>query len=408
MNAAMKNRDFIIISLNPWYTPLSSTSKRIATELSKNNRVLYINPPLDRKTILTRRHDSLLEKHINVIRGTEDPMVQIAPNFWNYYPKTVLESVNWIPSTRIFSLFNYLNNKKIAKYIQAAAEELDFSNYILINDKDLFRGFYLKELLQPDTYLYYDRDYILAVDYWRKHGVTLEPQLAQKSDLIVTHSDYLMGLLKPYNKNIFNVGSGIDISMFDSSKEYLVPDELKTLKGPLLGYVGALTSARLDEDAFIQIARQRPDWTLVLVGPEDEVFKNSELHSLKNVNFCGRKQLEEIPSYINAMTVCLNPQVINDITIGNYPLKIDEYLALGKPVVATKTLGMKPFEDYTYLVEPKGDYIKQIEKAIQENSFDQSKRRIALARSHNWSCIVKNIFEAISESKTKYGSGHQN
>lgn len=404
----MKNRDFIIISLNPWYTPLSSTSKRVATELAKTNRVLYINPPLDRKTLITRRNDPLLEKHINVVKGAEKEMVQIGPNFWNYYPKTVLESVNWIPSTRIFSWFNYLNNKRIAKYIRTAAEELGFSNYVLINDKDLFRGFYLKELLHPDVYMYYDRDYILGVDYWRKHGATLEPRLAGKSDLIVTHSDHLMGLLKPYNHNIFNVGSGIDIAMFDHEKQYPIPEDLKSIKGPMLGYVGALTSARLDEDAFLRIANERPDWTLILVGPEDEVFQNSSLHSLKNVLFCGRKKLEEIPAYIKAMDVCLNPQVINDITIGNYPLKIDEYLALGKPVVATRTVGMRPFEDYVYLAEPQGDYISLIDRAMKEDGQVEAQRRIALAQSHSWHHILNHIFEAINTTRTSHGISCQN
>jgi len=404
----MKNRDFIIISLNPWYTPLSSTSKRVAAELAKTNRVLYINPPLDRKTIMTRREDPLLARHINVVKGTEEEMVQIGPRFWNYYPKTVLESVNWIPNTKVFSWFNYLNNKRVARYIQAAAKELGFSNYVLINDKDLFRGFYLKELLQPDVYMYYDRDYILGVDYWRKHGAALEPRLAGKSDLIVTHSDHLMGLLKPYNANIFNVGSGIDISMFDSEKVYPVPEDLKTVKGPMLGYVGALTSARLDEEAFLQIAQSRPDWTLVLVGPEDDAYRASKLHDLKNVLFCGRKNLEEIPAYIHAMTVCLNPQVINDITIGNYPLKIDEYLALGKPVVATRTVGMRPFEDYVYLAEPHGDYVSLIERAIKEDDETEAKRRIALARSHSWEHILDHIFEAIHKTKSTHGVSCQN
>jgi len=404
----MKNRDFVIISLNPWYTPLSSTSKRVASELAKNNRVLYINPPLDRKTLMTKHDDPLLQKHLKIIKGMENEMVQIGASFWNYYPKTILESVNWIPSTKVFSWFNYINNKRIAKYIQAAVESLGFSNYVLINDKDLFRGFYLKELLHPDVYMYYDRDYILGVDYWRKHGAELEPKLAGKSDLIVTHSDHLMSLLKPYNKYIYNVGSGIDVSMFDSKKQYPVPEELKPVEGPVLGYVGALTSARLDEEAFLRIAQERPNWTLALVGPEDEVFQNSTLHSMKNVLFCGRKKIEEIPAYISAMTVCLNPQVINDITIGNYPLKIDEYLALGKPVVATRTIGMRPFEGYVYLAEPYGDYVSLIEKAINEDNQIEIQRRISLAHSHSWECILNNIFEAIKTTKSQHGASCQN
>lgn len=402
----MKNRDFILISLNPWYTPLSSTSKHVARELAKKNRVLYINPPLDRKTMVTRRNDPLLQKHIKVIKGEESGLVEIIPNLWNYYPNTVLESVNWIPNTKVFSWFNHINNKRIASSIQDAIEQLGFSDFILINDKDLFRGYYLKELLKPQVYLYYDRDYILGVDYWRKHGTTLEPLLAKKSDLIVTHSDHFMEILKPYNSNIYNVGSGIDLSLFDINKHYSLPLDMHSFSSPIIGYVGALTSARLDLKAFEQVAEERPQWTMVLVGPEDEAFSSSKLHSMSNVVFCGRKTIEEIPAYISHMDVCLNLQVINDITIGNYPLKIDEYLAMGRPVVATRTRGMKPFEPYTFLGEAGGNYIPLIEKALKaDEAFRQ--KGLAFAKSHSWENILNNIYAAI-DNTLKRNNGHCN
>jgi glycosyltransferase involved in cell wall biosynthesis len=344
---------------------------------------------------------------MEVIRGKEKNLVEIAPNLWNYFPEAVLESVNWIPSTKVFSWFNHINNRRLAASIRSATRQLGFSEFILINDKDLFRGYYLKELLRPEVYLYYDRDYILGVDYWRKHGAALEPRLAGKSDLIVTHSDYLMSLLKPFNDNIYNVGSGIDIDMFDAGRAYQVPAEMTSMKSPVIGYVGALTSVRLDVEALIRIARERPQWTMVLVCPEDEVFRQSELHGMDNVLFCGRKKLAEIPAYIHAMDVCVNPQVINDITIGNYPLKIDEYLAMGKPVVATSTIGMRPFVDHVYLGEPGGDYTALIERALQEDSEAATQRRIGFARTHSWENILKNIYDAIENTMTaQHGSGN--
>jgi glycosyltransferase involved in cell wall biosynthesis len=162
--------------------------------------------------------------------------------------------------------------------------------------------------------------------------------------------------------------------------------------------VGALTSVRLDVEAFLKIAKSRPDWTMVLVGPEDDVFKQSELHQMQNVIFCGRKNIREIPAYIQAMDVCLNLQVINDITIGNYPLKIDEYLALGKPVVATRTIGMKPFINEVYMTEEGGDYAGLIEQALHENNAEKIRRRISLAEKHSWKNVLENIYQAIEKT----------
>ena len=61
------------------------------------------------------------------------------------------------------------------------------------------RCFYLKELLQPSISIYYSRDYMLAVDYWKKHGEKLEPLLIAKSDLCVANSTYLSDYCKQYN-----------------------------------------------------------------------------------------------------------------------------------------------------------------------------------------------------------------
>ncbi|HAI83429.1 MAG TPA: glycosyl transferase family 1, partial [Chitinophagaceae bacterium] len=87
-------------------------------------------------------------------------------------------------------------------------------------------------------------------------------------------------------------------------------------------------------------ATAKPEWSLVLVGPEDEAFKQSALHQLPNVHFLGSKQPEALPEYVAAFDVCINPQLLNEVTIGNYPRKVDEYLAMGKPVVATQTEAM--------------------------------------------------------------------
>ena len=74
-------------------------------------------------------------------------------------------------------------------------------------------------------------------------------------------------------------------------------------------------------------------YSIVLVGPEDEDFMKSKLHQIENIFFLGSKSEVELSSYINGFDVAINPQLVNMMTIGNYPRKIDEYLAMGKPIV---------------------------------------------------------------------------
>ena len=66
---------------------------------------------------------------------------------------------------------------------------------------------------------------------------------------------------------------------------------------------------------------------------------------MPNVLFVGLKPISELKDYVACFDVCINPQWVNELTIGNYPIKIDEYLLMGKPVVATKTKAMEMFQE---------------------------------------------------------------
>ena len=113
--------------------------------------------------------------------------------------------------------------------------------------------------------------------------------------------------------------------------------------------MGTINSTRLDGELLYQIISQRPDYSFVFTGPEDDIFRRDRIHSLK-MPISPDKKSGRITGYIAAYDVCINPQMVNKITNGNYPLKIDEYLAMGKPTVATSTHTMRNiFTGHTHL-----------------------------------------------------------
>lgn len=391
----IENRDIVVIGLQPWYTKIGSNCKNIAQQFAKHNRVLYVNAPLDRNTIMRASQEPDVAYHLEANQQRQPDLVKVEENLWNFYPDSILESINWVPFTTVFSFLNYRNNKKFAASIGKAIRELGFKNIIIFNDNDIFRGYYMKELLKPAVYVYYSRDYLLGVDYWRKHGQKIEPRHVAKADVAVANSLYLADVMKAYNPRSYDVGQGCDLRLFDAENKHPLPVDVASLPRPLIGYVGSLNTLRLDISVLEIIAREKPGWSVVLVGPEDEAFRNSALHSMPNVHFLGRKEVRELPAYIQAFDVCLNPQRINPVTIGNYPLKIDEYLAMGKPVVATETKTMSLFRDYVYLAPQPADYVPLIEKALEENDPSKAAARTRFARTHSWENSVANIYRAI-------------
>jgi glycosyltransferase involved in cell wall biosynthesis len=386
---------YIIIGQQPWDTEIGSNCKNIALELSKTNKVLYINSPLDRITLWRDRNDPKVIKRQNVIKGKEDGLIKIQENLWNYYPDCMVESINWLSSDRLFNLLNRRNNKKLARSIQKAIARVGFEQFILFNDNEMFKAYYLQDFLKPWVSTYYSRDYMIAVDYWKTHGEKLEPLLIAKSDLCFANSTYLADYCKQYNPRSYYIGQGCDLEDFQNPDNLKQPDDLKNIKNIIIGYVGSLNSLRLDIEVIEAIALNFPDSEVVLVGPEDETFKASNLHQIKNVHFLGLKAVDQLPAYVNAFDICINPQIVNEVTIGNYPRKIDEYLSLGKPTVATSTKTMEVFKDHVYLANTKEDYVVLIKKAMAENNDALIADRIKFVSSHTWENSVKAMVDEI-------------
>lgn len=391
-------RDIVITGLQAWDNDIGSNCINIAKEFAKDNRVLYVNFPLDSKTIMNGKSDAKVQKRLDIIKNKKDDLEQVGENIWTLYPKTTIQSINWIAVENIFNYLNKRNNTKFAFEISKALKRLNFDKFFIFNDSDMFRSFYLKEFLKPELYIYYSRDNLIAVNYWKKHGIKIEAELIAKSDLCTANSTYLADYCRQFNPNSYYVGQGCDLSLFNPNRMIDIPEDIKAIKSPIIGYVGALVGLRLDIKLLEFIAENRPQWSIVLVGPEDDNFKNSRLHSYPNVHFLGPKKMEELPLYVKAFDVCINPQLVNEVTIGNYPRKIDEYLAMGKPTVATQTTAMEVFADYCYLAKNKEGYIKAIETALSTNSTEEATLRRDFAMTHTWENNVEEIYKAIYDT----------
>lgn len=398
----MKKLNFVFVSLQRIHTDRDSTSTNIAKELAKEHNVLYVNAPIDRKTYYFGDQNKYVQEHVDQLKNnTNVPLVRSENNLWVLNPNSVIESLNWIPFTRIFQLFNYNNNRTFSKEIQQALNELGFDRFILINDKDIFRSFYLKHFLKPLLYVYLDRDYTIAMDYWKRHGASLEPKLMAKADLILCNSTGFRKRALKYNPRSYYIGNGCNVALFNGEIKHARPKKLSKIKGPIIGYIGAIITLRLDINLITALAKNNPAWNFIFIGPEDEVFRGSNLHHLENVYFLGKIDTEEAPAYIQHFDVGINPQSLNPITQFNYPLKVDEYLAMGIPVVATKTDTMVDvFSDYIYMASDKDEFAAKIQQALNENAVEKKENRIAFARKHNWKNVTDKVKEIILDALT--------
>lgn len=391
----IENRDFVFTGLQPWDMAIGSNARDIAIEVSKHNRVLYISTPLAKNTIRSADTSPENIQRKKVVARQSTALRQIKKNLWVLdYPFTIWP-INFLPDGMLFDIVNYLNNRRMYHFARKIINQLQFKDYYLFIDNDIYKSFYAPDLLNASLSVYYRRDNLTG-PYWNAHAPRLEPLLCGKCDIVVSNSIQLADAVRKHNEHAYDVGQGVDLSGYNSTTIYPVPEDIQHLPRPIIGYVGWITSQRLDADLLYNVASQRPQYTFVMVGKEDNHFQQHKLHTLSNVYFLGEKKNADVASYMAVFDVCMNPQQINELTIGNYPRKIDEYLALGKPVIATRTNTMKLFDSYVWNCVGEEEYLHAIDEALHSNTPAEMERRIEFAHTHSWENSVKKIYSHIT------------
>ena len=379
-----------------WDIGICTSARNLAKEFAKCNQVLYVNMPLDMKSLLSRFKQPDVKARLRVVLGQEYGLKKVGPTLWVYTPGVLSLSINWLSSRWLFTILNRFNSYLLARSIRKVAHAIGFDNFILFQDGLIFQGLELKHLLKPSRFVYYLRDNMVTVPYFQRHGPYVEEGLFKNADVVVANSAYLNDYASQTNPNSFDIGQGCITAELLPDSQTAIPSDMAAIPGFRIGYTGFLTDLRLDINLLLAIARYRSDWSLVLVGPEDRAFMQSALHKLTNVHFLGIKQPTQLSSYIAHFDVCINPQVVNPMTIGNYPLKIDEYLVMGKPVVATHTRTMEMFQPHVYLATSEESWIELINKSLANRDYEAEKARINFSRTHTWQASVEKLYAALS------------
>ena len=139
--------------------------------------------------------------------------------------------------------------------------------------------------------------------------------------------------------------------------------EILNQKKPIIGYYGAIASW-FDYDMVKKLAINRTENNIVLIGTKyDDSFEKSGIDKIQNVYYLGTKDYKILKNYSNKFNVCIIPFLINDITKATSPLKIFEYMALGKPVVTTAMDECKKYKS-VLIAHNEGEFIELIDKGI--------------------------------------------
>lgn len=162
----------------------------------------------------------------------------------------------------------------------------------------------------------------------------LESQLLSRAQLVFTGGHSLFEAKQALHPAVHAFPSSIDRQHFGEARRGLAdPADQQWLDYPRIGFSGVIDE-RLDSTLLKELARRRPDWHFVLLGPVVKIDP-ATLPQGPNLHYLGMKPYEQLPAYFSNWQVALLPFALNESTRFISPTKTPEYLAAGLPVVST-------------------------------------------------------------------------
>ncbi len=197
-------------------------------------------------------------------------------------------------------------------------------------------------------------------------------------------------------KEILVVPNGHNINL-NGKHELPVPDDLKDMQKPVIGFLGTLF--RFTDDELLQkIISERPNYNFVFVGDVESHFPIDKIKNFKNVFLLGKKKKEEVPNYINAFDICINPFKIHEVNDSVNPVKVFEYLAFRKPIVSTYMYSLMKENIANYITFGKDydEFLHKIDCIVKDDNYTNQVPDEAIEEYH-WDNLFLSMLKKIKE-----------
>ncbi|MEP6915375.1 MAG: glycosyltransferase family 1 protein [Acidobacteriota bacterium] len=228
----------------------------------------------------------------------------------------------------------------------------------------------------------------------------LEHALLASADVVFTGGQTLYESKRSLHPNVHAFPSSVDVGHFARARTApREPDDQAPLPGPRLGFFGVIDE-RLDIGLVAQVAKLRPDWHFVLVGPVVKIDPGT-LPQGGNLHYLGPKDYLELPDYISGWDVALLPFARNEATRFISPTKTPEYLAAGRPVVSTSIRDVvHPYGDLglAKIADTPADFVAAIAAALAEPEEPRQRAASVFLARMSWDATWEGMWDLVEET----------
>jgi glycosyltransferase involved in cell wall biosynthesis len=385
----LTGRDIVCVGFADWETELPTNQHHLMSRLAASgNRVLFVESLGLRQPQLGGRDLRRLARRLR--RGLSGPR----PGHGGVQVLAPLV----LPLHR-FATARALNARLLPALVRRAAGRLGLRRPILwayVPQADV-----LIDALDPSLVVYHCVDDIAA-----QPGVdaasfrAAEERFARRADLVLASAPALAQRLRGLGAQVLDAPNVADTALFATALEPgAVDPELAAIPGPRIVFTGAIVGSKLDFELIAGLAKLRPGWSFVLVGPigpGDPSTDVSPLQAQPNVHLLGRRPHDRLPELLRGADAGFIPYAINGLTRSVFPMKVYEMLAAGLPVVATPLPALAGI-DAVATAPAAGPLAALLDAALAGDTPVARAQRSRAAAGHSWDARLEQIAAAVAE-----------
>ena len=251
------------------------------------------------------------------------------------------------------------------------------------------------DLLRPDLVVYDVMDDLGAFKFAQESLRAQQDALLARADLVFAGGPSIREGLLARRHDVHLFPSGVDRQHFVRALDPALPlpPDVAGLPGPIVGFVGVIDES-IDLALLDAAARERPEWSWVLVGPVTKISPDA-LPRRPNLHYIGKREYDDLPAYIKAFDVAMMPFALNEATRSISPTKTLEYMAAHKPIVSTPIRDVVDlYGSVVHVAQAPAAFVAGVERLLGEGQAARAERvdrELALLAAAEWDAIADSM-----------------
>ncbi len=369
-----------------WYHNRGHCDMQLMRQFARHGRVLYVNSVVMRRPNITEGR-MFFKRVVRKARSMTRGLVPVARNFSVYSPFTA--PVRHLPAARA------VNDRILQAQVLLAIRKARLGRPLVwVNCPAACDT----ALALPRTHLVYQRtdryeDYP-GVDAQQVHRDDCE--LKRRADLTFFSNRALLEAEREQCRRAVYVPHGVDYDRFAAAAGGDdQPAELRRIARPIVGFFGGIDGHTFNLPLIADVVERLPDVSFVFVGSASIDLAALTRH--RNVVRIDRQPYERIPHFGRCFDVCIMPFNLNRWIQACNPVKLKEYLALGKPVVTTPFDELAAYDGLVRIAAEPAAFAEAIRRALEDNSPAAIAARRDFVRPHTWYNKASDILTALHQ-----------